>query len=795
MARTTRVASILVLVLVFSTIAPVTSAATPVAAATTLTVTTAADTAPPCAVGALSLRCALTQANADGSGDTIAFNISASDAGCKPMDVHGASVAVCTISPTSRLPRLTASSTTIDGYTQPGAAPNSRPFQAGDGAVLTVRIDGAGAGPAVDGLTIGGTGNTVRGLSITGFVTFFSPSQGQVGGNGITLVGSGAVVQGNFLGLLSDGQTGAPNQFVGVSVQGGSGNVIGGSDPVAFNVLSGNGFCSGGDCSGFGAYVWSGSATRIVGNYIGTTAAGRARLPNMATGLVVLADNTAIASNVISGNGGDGVLVGSQHNVFSANKVGTDVTGSARLGNHSHGLDVQGPNNQIGGATAGAGNVISANGDTGLVLTTAGNVVQGNRIGTDAAGTANLGNGFVPSAIFLGQLINGTDGIVVCVGPNSVGGTSAGAGNLISGNAGDGIALVSDGNTVQGNTIGTDISGSVALSNLGDGVGNLAKVFQGVGFCQQAAQFGGSNNTIGGAVPGAGNLISSNKAHGINLVKSSNNAIAGNRVGTNAQASAALPNLGSGIFVNGFCDGALCTGSSGNTIGGTSAGSGNTVAGNGGDGIHLDGLGNGQNNLVQGNRIGVGTGGSSLGNGGNGVFVGDGAVNDAVGGTVSGAGNVIANNSGSGVLIGTGSSDSATRGPVQRNITRNNGGLGIDLAPQGVVDCTTPPPGPNSYTPCPIVNPVTTPQVTGTACDGCTVEVYIASDEANDQGHGEGAKFLGAVVAGPTGSWSLPLTPGQVSAGQKITATATTALSFQAPPQTSEFAANAIVGP
>jgi hypothetical protein len=176
--------------------------------------------------------------------------------------------------------------------------------------------------------------------------------------------------------------------------------------------------------------------------------------------------------------------------------------------------------------------------------------------------------------------------------------------------------------------------------------------------------------------------------------------------------------------------------------------------------------------------------------------VGDGAMNDTVGGTAAGAGNVIVNNGGSGVLIGTGASDTNTRGPIQRNITRNNGGLGIDLAPQSVVNCTTPPPGPNSYTPCPVVNPVTTPQVTGTACGGCTVEVYIASDEPDDQGHGEGATLLGVTTADPTGNWSLSLTAGsQLSVGEKVTATATTAVGFQVPAQTSEFAANAIVGP
>src|SRR5205814_1037590 len=139
---------------------------------------------------------------------------------------------------------------------------------------------------------------------------------------------------------------------------------------------------------------------------------------------------------------------------------------------------------------------------TGVVILGSGNLLRGNRVGTNLGGTVAIGNGFRPSGNLFGQLINGTDGIVVCVGPNTIGGATGGAGNLVSGNAGDGISLVSSGNLVQGNIVGTNLAGTAALPNKVDGVGSKFDLFKGTGFCQQAAQSGGDTNTI------SGNLIS-----------------------------------------------------------------------------------------------------------------------------------------------------------------------------------------------------------------------------------------------------------------------------------------------
>jgi titin len=152
----------------------------------------------------------------------------------------------------------------------------------------------------------------------------------------------------------------------------------------------------------------------------------------------------------------------------------------------------------------------------------------------------------------------------------------AGAGNLISGNTFDGIALFGSGNLVQGDLIGTDITGTQALGNGHDGV------FVGTG---------ANTNTIGGTVAGAGNLIAANGGSGVVIsaitgVLIQSNLIEGNFIGTDASGTINLGNAADGVTIQG-------ADASNNTIGGTAAGAGNTIAFNGHDGVLVDtGTGN-----------------------------------------------------------------------------------------------------------------------------------------------------------------------------------------------------------
>ena len=245
--------------------------------------------------------------------------------------------------------------------------------------------------------------------------------------NGIALgnTSSFTQIQGNYIGTNADGTAALGNGQSGIVVESAIGhvtNLIGGTTAGTRNVISGNEW----DAVVLGGTV--AGAFRVQGNFIGTDASGTLPVPNGGNGVTVnggtglaIGGPTAGAGNVISGNYGTGVAIGGgSGHVVQGNYIGTDVTGTQPLGN-SNGVAVVAPGNLIGGTAAGAGNVISANGDFGvLVAEVDGNVIQGNRIGTDAAGTQPLGN---------------LNGVYLTSSNNTIGGTAAGARNIISATA------------------------------------------------------------------------------------------------------------------------------------------------------------------------------------------------------------------------------------------------------------------------------------------------------------------------------------------------------------------------
>jgi len=156
---------------------------------------------------------------------------------------------------------------------------------------------------------------------------------------------------------------------------------------------------------------------------------------------------------------------------------------------------------------------------------------------------------------------------------------------------------------------------------------------------------------------------------------------------------------------------------------------------------------------------------------------------------------VIDANGGAGVPIGSSAADSGTHAAVQANLIEANGGLGIDLAPSGAANCSSPPPGPNDYVQCPVIATATTTKVTGHACAGCLIEIYLAAAAPDDQGHGEAAALLTTTTttAAANGTWTAALRPGQLSAGASVTATATSPASFQQAAESSEFSRNVAI--
>ncbi len=238
--------------------------------------------------------------------------------------------------------------------------------------------------------------------------------------------------------------------------------------------------------------------------------------------------------------------------------------------------------NTIGGISAGSGNVLSGNGNDGIEIAGSGvmnNLVAGNFIGTTATGTSAIANTF--------------DGIHIRSGAsaNTIGGTTAGASNVVSGNGNDGVEIVNSGtmkNLVLGNFIGTNSSGTKAIANTFDGI---------------HISTGASANSIGGTAIGTGNVISGNSNDGIEIINAgtANNLVQGNFIGTNSSGTAILANTGDGVL--------LSNGAAGNTIGGTSAGTGNVLSGNGNNGIEIVNAGT-MNNLVAGNFIGSNSSGT-----------------------------------------------------------------------------------------------------------------------------------------------------------------------------------------
>jgi hypothetical protein len=370
------------------------------------------------------------------------------------------------------------------------------------------------------------------------------------------------------------------------------------------------------------------------------------------------------------------------------------------------GIEDNGTNNSIGGATPGAGNVISANFVYGIWINS-GDLVQGNYIGTDSTGTKALGNG------------NG--GISVGGNGNTIGGASAAARNIISANGGDGISLTNgSGNLIQGNFIGLDSTGNQPLGNSANGIE--------LGY-QDSTGYLQIDNTIGGISPAAGNVISGNKKNGVLLNEgSTGNLVQGNDIGTNSNGTSAVGN-GAGVVID----------DNDNTIGGAVAGEGNLISGNATDGVVIDSGVSGVS--VQGNFIGTdATGTIHLANA-TGIEA-DGS-NTTIGGSVAGAGNVIADNSQAGVLVYAGGPATIRSNSIYANgstgtgpgISLNDGNGNNNLAAPSLDSATL---NGNSLT------------VTGSFNSPSANNTYVLEFFANSSSDAEGRVFLGSLTVTPT---------------------------------------------
>ncbi len=426
--------------------------------------------------------------------------------------------------------------------------------------------------------------------------------------------------------------------------------------------------------------------------------------------------------NVISGNGIHGIYVNGRYdNVVVGNLLGTDVTGRRAFGNRSAGVGISGmgSDNRIGGTEAKDRNILSGNGYAGVQLhNCSGNTVVGNYVGTDIDGSAGLGNGGYGVTVEVGSFGNLVQA------------------NVCSGNGSFSILVSNWGssyNTVIGNLIGTDASG---MSAIPDSEGIL------VGD-------GASFNRIGGYGPGEANLVSGNKSSGIALEAGAGpgNLVVGNLVGTTISGNAPLGN-------------AILSNSSGGislrTCDGVTLVEGNLVSGNDGRGILLAG----DYGFAIRNTLGTDpTRSGSLPNAGAGFHV-------------RGEHNLLQNNWIANSLTGPGIE--VYRWPynaIRRNSVSGNARRGIELTGGG-----------NAHLAAPVIIGIDPMSVSGTACPGCTVEVF--SDDED-----EGRIYEGTTVADASGRFAFAKGSGLM--GPYITATAT-----DADGNTSEFSlpARLVVG-
>ena len=533
------------------------------------------------------------------------------------------------------------------------------------------------------GNTIGGTTPAVRNVLSAN------------GDNGVEIRGAAAtgnLIQGNYIGTDVSGGLDLGNGRTGIRILAGAANTtVGGTAVGAGNVIAGNGdpvegFLASGvlvDPLGVPA-----TGNVIQGNYIGTDAAGTSALPNTAYGIHIIdsAGNTiggtvAGARNIISASGLNGVNVqgaAATGNLIQGNLIGTDVSGTVGLGNAAMGVWIEAPDTVLGGSTPAARNVISANGNVGVLIQNAvatGNLVQGNYIGTDASGTMELGN--AASGVIIGDAAT-----------NTIGGPTAAERNVISGNGGTGVEITgatSTGNVVQSNYIGVDAGGTVAVPNN-----------DGVNIRQNASLTMVTDNVISG-----------NTFAGVSLIEGADSTrIESNRIGTDASGTAAVGNGDAGVSISDATN---------NTIGGPTAGQRNVISANALRGVEIQGV-TATGNVLQGNYIGTdATGVGALWNGDDGVRIND-APGNTIGGAGAGEGNVIAFNVSTSVLI-TGAT--AVGNTVRGNTIHDGGDGQIDLGADGVTpndpgDVDT---GPNNLQNFPVITSATS--------DGATTTISV----------------------------------------------------------------------
>jgi hypothetical protein len=556
-------------------------------------------------------------------------------------------------------------------------------------------------------------------------------------------------IRGNTIGLDEPRGARLENERIGIWIEDRpERTTVGGVNPADRNVISGNRMN--------GIRIEDAPRTEVAGNLVGLDGAGLAKIENGNSGIWILdgselcvvgdAANPA-GRNVISGNAGQGIRIADSKAVkVLRNVIGLDEPGMAAIANQGSGVVVEGRSPLATIGAPGAGNVISGNRERGVLLSgpdVVNATIEANLVGI--AGGIALARGNELG----GVQVNGARSTTIRKNAASGNGRAGGA-------AVPGIGLArAEGVEVLGNRVGLDEPGLTPYPNAGPGI---------------LIDAGSRRVTLD-----AGNLVSANLGPGIRIVGDGNPMtvrILSSTIGLDATGGVQGNDL-DGILVEGTARGV--------EVG--TAGNGNVIAGNTGDGIRVRNAGT-AGVSIRGNRIGTDRGGARAPNE-TGVHVEDGAQNVAIGGAAPGEANLIQFNRQEGVRI-----EGAATGQVQlrRNAIFDNGALGIDLGPAGTDanDAGDVDGGPNGMMNRPSFCVSTDPATGNPALSGSVdtpnpaavaVEIFVNA-RLDPSGNGEGQRFLGVVAPNAAGEFTIPdltAAPWNLAAGALITATATDA--------------------
>jgi len=633
----------------------------------------------------------------------------------------------------------------------------------------SIGVDISSGGNKINNCWIGlDSAGTASNANLEGITIGFFSSNDTIGGNGLSernvisgntygirVYGSSNTIAGNYIGTDFSGVTAVPNLQSGIDLNGALSNMIGGT--MGFNLISGNNLGSGVKLTNNSNY------NSIKNNILGLQVNGIDSLPNQvcidiynSKHNIIGGSNVADRNYICGSTYGLNLFTGADSNEVYGNYFGYTPNFNLKKNDQTNIYISNSHYNKIGGSNAGEGNllVFIAGPNLWINSNSHDNTIAGNKFGTDPLGNTAL-------APRMGNAIQLNDASY-----NIIGGNTAGHRNIIA-NSSTGVSMGGNCvfNLVMNNYIGVDVSGSNVISNDGGIYMDNGPAF---------------NNIIG-------NVISGNNNNGITIDWNAgkDNLIRGNKIGTDASGTVAIPNNGHGIFSATRVE-----------IGTYFVSERNIISGNGGRAIWLA---NGAGHVVRGNYIGVAADGiTSLPN-----YTGIEVNSDSttIGGINPGEGNIIANHTDEGIFVLPTNSQAYTNVRVLGNTMYNNG---ISKSSINIVDAS-----PIAFSPnddgdldtsanrgqnhpeikCIRLNPSQTNYIVRYVLDTEPNKDYIiefVADSSNAE-YGHGKYFLQRkfINSGATGfildSISIPLSA--VINGRKISASATDTLFYA----TSEF--------